>query len=177
MIIIYTGNGKGKTTAAFGLALRAAGWGKNIKIIQFIKKESWPDGARVAIRKYLSSNIDISAEGKGFVGIMGDTKPLLEHKKTAKQALNNAQKAILSKKYDVLVLDEILGALHGKLITKKQINSLFSTHLPIYSSTDLILTGRNAPKWLIAMADLVTEMKEIKHPFNLGIYAKKGIDF
>lgn len=178
MLIIYTGNGKGKTTASFGLALRAAGYGKKVAILQFVKQESWPEGARVALRsahgKHLG--ITIKALGSGFVGIMGDQKPLAEHRKSAALALNESLKIILSKKYDLIVLDELLGALHGKLISKKGVIKILDTVYHI-QNTDFVLTGRHAPKWLIDKADLVTEMREIKHPFQKGIQAKRGIDF
>lgn len=191
MLIIYTGNGKGKTTASLGLALRASGYGKKVCILQFIKQESWPEGARIAIRKNLP-NITIKALGTGFVGIMGDTKPKEVHLKSASGAVKEAVGAISSGKYDLIVLDELLGALKGKLITKKDVQSILEavSRLPStdYSKTkkavdssqstvDLVLTGRHAPKWLIDKADLVTEMKEIKHPFQKGIQAKRGIDF
>lgn len=170
MLIIYTGNGKGKTTAAFGLALRASGYGKNILILQFVKEEAWPEGARVTIRKNLK-NIKIKALGSGWVGIMGDKRPLSFHQKSAKKAIIEALKAIKSKKYDIIILDEILGSLHGKLITKSDVLKMINT------KTDLVLTGRNAPAWLIKKADLVTEMKEIKHPFQKGLQARHAIDY
>jgi cob(I)alamin adenosyltransferase len=174
MLIIYTGSGKGKTTASFGMALRASGYGKNVLILQFVKEESWPEGARIAIRKNLST-VEIRALGSGWIGIMGDKKPLSNHKKSAQNAVKEAIKAIKSKKYDLIILDELLGTLHGKLITKKEVRSLLNTSYAIRNSPpDLVFTGRNAPKWLVDKADLVTEMKEIKHPFQKGIQAKKG---
>lgn len=107
---------------------------------------------------------------------MGDKKPLAFHQKSAKKALQETQKAISSKKYDIIILDEILGSLHGKLISKKEFLKILNT-LYLIPNTDLVLTGRNAPGWLIKKADLVTEMKEIKHPFARGIQAKKSIDY
>lgn len=170
MLIIYTGNGKGKTTAALGMALRASGYNKRVCILQFVKEEAWPEGARVAIRKNLK-NITIKALGSGWVGIMGDKKPLAFHKQAAKKAVAETLKALQSKKYDLVILDELLGSLHGKLITKTDVLKIVTT------KTDLVLTGRNAPAWLIKKADLVTEMQEIKHPFERGIQAKQGIDY
>ena len=175
MLIIYTGNGKGKTTASFGLALRASGYGKKVLILQFVKEESWPEGARVAIRKNLP-NIEIKALGSGWVGIMGDKKPLSQHKKSAQNAVSEAIKAIKSKKYDLIILDELLGTLHGKLISKTDVQKILLSAIR-YPLSALVLTGRNAPKWLIDKADLVTEMLEVKHPFQKGLQAKKGIDF
>lgn len=178
MLIIYTGNGKGKTTAALGMALRAAGYGKKVCILQFVKQESWAEGARLSIRKYLSDYITIKAFGSGFVGIMGDTKDISEHKKSAKSAVREAVKVISSGEYALVILDEILGSLHGGLILKKDVVEILDTLYEIRNTApDLVFTGRNAPKWLIDKADLVTEMREIKHPFTSGIRAKKGIDF
>jgi cob(I)alamin adenosyltransferase len=175
MLIIYTGNGKGKTTAALGLALRAVGYNKKICILQFVKEESWPEGARKAIRTTdLKKNITIKALGSGFVGILGDTKPKEVHQNNATKAIQIALEAITSGGYDIVILDELLGALHGQLISKKDVEEILTAGSKV---SDLVLTGRNAPQWLIKQADLVTEMKEIKHPFQKGIQAKKGIDF
>ncbi len=186
MLIIYTGNGKGKTTASFGLALRASGYGLKVCILQFVKQKSWPEGARKAIREHLP-NIEIQALGSGWVGIMGDKKPLSEHKHSAQKAVQMAIDKINSGKYNVIILDELLGTLHGKLISKKDVENILlatSTQFTRRShgesgqpAPDLVLTGRHAPAWLIKKADLVTEMKEIKHPFQQGIQAKRGIDF
>lgn len=159
------------------MALRAAGYNKKILILQFVKQESWPEGARVAIRKHLK-NITIKALGSGFVGIMGDQKPIAEHQQSAANALKEAVKAIKSKKYDLIILDELLGTLHGNLIDDEDVQKMLNTLSTIRNTPpDLVLTGRNAPKWLIDQADLVTEMREVKHPFQKGIEAKKGIDF
>lgn len=177
MLIIYTGSGKGKTTAAFGLALRASGYDKKILILQFVKEEAWPEGARVAIRKNLK-NITIKALGTGWVGIMGDKKPLSFHQKSAQKAIGDAIKAIKSKKYDLVILDELLGSLHGKLISRTDVIKILNSAVDGSQWTvDLVFTGRNAPNWLIKKAALVTEMKEIKHPFKKGLQAKKAIDY
>lgn len=175
MLIIYAGNGKGKTTAAFGLALRSIGWGKRVGIFQFVKSKTWPEGARRAIESSFSfrKNITTRTLGAGFVGIIGDRKPFSVHKKAAKKALK---------------IDEILGALTGGLITAADIKSIVRAHQSPSKGVvfrkalrgqeiDLVFTGRNAPAWLIKKADLVTEMKEVKHPFQRGIQAKQGIDF
>lgn len=175
MLILYTGNGKGKTTAALGMALRASGYDKKVCLLQFVKEESWPEGARLAIRKNLP-NIEIRALGSGWVGIMGDKKPLKVHKQAAKKAVSEATKAIKSKKYDLIILDELLGSLHGKLITRSDVLKILNEKYKT-KNVDLVLTGRNAPSWLIKQADLVTEMREIKHPFQKGFQAKRGIDY
>ncbi|MFH1699964.1 MAG: cob(I)yrinic acid a,c-diamide adenosyltransferase [Candidatus Zixiibacteriota bacterium] len=171
-IIVYTGNGKGKTTAALGLCVRAVGHGNKIGIIQFIKSD-WEYGELKGL-KQLSPAIDIQTLGAGCIGIMGDEKPLEEHKKAANKALNAAIKVVQSEKYNILILDEINVAINLGLITTDQVME-FLKNKPAH--LNIVLTGRNAPAELIEAADLVTEMKEIKHPFQKGIPARKGIDF
>lgn len=173
LLIVYTGNGKGKTTAALGMALRASGYGWKVAVLQFVKEESWPSGERNAIRKHLP-NVHIEALGEGFVGIMGDKKPRDVHRKKAQHALKKVRDVLGGGTYKLVILDELLGALRGRLVTRKEVESILHQKP---ASTHLVLTGRNAPKWLINRADLVTEMKEIKHPFSTGRQATKGIDF
>ncbi|MFH1566317.1 MAG: cob(I)yrinic acid a,c-diamide adenosyltransferase [bacterium] len=174
MLAIITGEGKGKTTSAFGTALRAVGWGKKVLIIQFIKSKEFPTGEKKAIEKFLSDNITIKTLGLGFVGIMGDTKDLDKHRKKAKEALKKTEKLITLNHYDLIILDEILGAIKGHLLTTKKILKLIEL---IDKNTDVILTGRLAPKSLVDKADLVSEIKKVKHPYDKGILAKKGFDF
>jgi len=170
LVIVYTGNGKGKTTAALGLTLRASGYNKKILIVQFIK--SWFTGEKKSIEKL--PNVDFYQMGKGFVKILGDKKPIEDHKRSAQNALKFAQEKIRSSKYDVLILDEINVAIREKLIPISKVINLIKNKP---KELDLVLTGRNAHKKIIELADLVTEMKEIKHPFQKGIKAKVGIDF
>lgn len=178
MVIVYTGNGKGKTTAALGLILRASGYNKKILLVQFIKNTF--SGELKSLK--LLKNLKIIRGGKGFVGILGDKLPLEEHKKSASETLGKLNKEIKSGKWDLIVADEILGALCGKLIKLQDVlkslknkQSLSLRDKP--DSLDIVLTGRKVPKEIINLADLVTEMKEIKHPFKKGIFGKKGIDF
>lgn len=171
LVIIYAGKGKGKTTAALGLVLRAVGYKRKCFIIQFGKK--WFTGELEAVKK-LSPYVKFIQGGKGFVKILGDKLPFLEHKKAARDTFKILNREVLSDKWDVVVADEIIGALAGKLISITKILQLLK-HKPY--RLDLILTGRHAPEKLIKSADLVTEMKEIAHPFKKGILAKKGIDF
>ena len=173
LLIVYTGNGKGKTTAALGMALRASGYGWKVAVLQFVKEESWLSGEREAIRKSLP-NIHIEALGSGFVGIMGDKKPRDVHRKKAQDALKKVRNVLGDETYQLIILDELLGALRGRLVTRKDVESILSQKP---EPTHVVLTGRHAPKWLVARADLVTEMKEIKHPFQKGKQATKGIDF
>ncbi|MFA5099172.1 MAG: cob(I)yrinic acid a,c-diamide adenosyltransferase [Candidatus Paceibacterota bacterium] len=174
MIIVFTGNGKGKTTAAIGQAVRALGRGKRVLVIQFIK--NLETGEHLFFKKIpaaLKSKIKIIPAGKGFVKILGDKLPFSEHKKAAQNALRLAKKEILSGKWGLVILDEINVATSIKLIKEKDVlNVLPRKALPV-----VILTGRGAPKSFIKKADLVTEMKEIKHPFNKGAKAQVGVEF
>lgn len=171
LIIVYTGDGKGKTTAALGLALRTVGWGGKVLVLQFIKQ--WKTGEHKAIEKFLP-DIKIIPAGEGFVGIMGDRKKKEIHTASAKKALEYAKKEIMSKKWQTVILDEINGAIAGGLVSLKDVLTLI-TSKP--EEVTLVLTGREAKPEIIKQADLVTEMKKLKHPFDSGILAKKGIDF
>lgn len=172
LIIVYTGDGKGKTTAALGTVLRALGYDWKVLIIQFIKG-SWTYGEMKGLKR-LEPDVELKILGKGFVGIIDDTKPVEEHQAAAEVALRTAIEDVASDKYDLIILDEINVALSLGLIDLAQVKKLL-TDRP--KRLHLILTGRNAPQELIDMADLVTEMKEIKHPYQKGILAQKGVDF
>lgn len=172
LVIVYTGNGKGKTTAALGMALRAAGHGKKILIVQFIK--NFQNYGELKFVKKYHCGIEIKTMGKGYVQIKGDKFPFEEHVKAAQQALQFAKDKILSKEYDIIVLDEINIALDKKLLTLEEVVKLIQQKLP---DLHLVLTGRNAPKKLIQLANLVSEVKEIKHPYKKGILAQKGIEY
>lgn len=174
MLIILTGNGKGKTTAALGTALRAAGWGKKILIVQFIKSKGFSTGEARAIKKYLKDVIKIETLGLGFVGILNDKKTLKEHRTRALKALKKTNKLISSNQYNLIILDEIIGCIAGKLLTTKEIIDFIN---PMRKKTNIILTGRSVPKELIKMADLVSEIKNIKHPFDKGTQAVRGLDY
>jgi len=172
VVIVHTGDGKGKTTAALGMALRAAGHGKKVLIVQFIK-DFQNYGELKFVKKY-HCGIEIKSMGKGYVKIKGDKFPFEEHVKAAKQAFRFAQDKILSKEYDIVVLDEINIALDKKLLTLDEVVKLIQQKPP---DLHIVLTGRNAPKKLIQLADLVSEVKEIKHPYKKGILAQKGIEY
>ena len=172
LVIVYTGNGKGKTTAALGMALRAAGYNHKICIIQFIKG-SWPYGEMESIKR-LEPELELVIAGKGFVGIIDDTSPKEEHQKIAKEAINISKEKIQSGKYNIVILDEVNYAIDLGLIDLNDVLSLIKSKP---EDLNLVLTGNHAKKEIIDIADLVTEMKEIKHPFKSGIKAKKGIDF
>lgn len=175
MLIVFTGNGKGKTTAALGQAMRALGQGKRVLTLQFIKSGQI-SGEHKFLKKFNipQSKFQMIPAGKGFVKILGDKLPFSIHQKAAQQALQLAKKAIKSKKWDLIILDEINVAVNLKLIKAAEVLKILGR---MTADKVAILTGRNAPKIFIQKADLVTEMKEIKHPFQKGKKAKKGIEF
>lgn len=172
LTIVYTGKGKGKTTAALGIALRAAGYKKKICMIQFIKG-SWHYGEMDSSKK-LEPEFEIIAVGKGFVGIIDDKSSKEDHKKIAKEAVRISNEKIHSGNYDIIILDEINYAVKLELISVDDVLNLIKSKPP---EMDLVLTGNYAKDEIIEVSDLVTEMREIKHPFQRGIKAKKGIDF
>jgi len=172
LTIVYTGKGKGKTTAALGIALRAVGYGKKICMIQFIKG-SWHYG-EMDSSKRLEPEFEMVAVGKGFVGIIDDKTPKVEHEKIAKEAIKISIEKIQSGKYDIVILDEVNYAINLNLVKIEDVLNLIKSKPP---GIDLVLTGNYAKDEIIELADLVTEMKEIKHPFQRGVKAKKGIDF
>ena len=172
LVIVYTGNGKGKTTAALGLCIRAVGYDEKVCIVQFIKG-SWKYGELDGIKR-LAPNVELYQKGLGFVGIIDDKLDRSEHIKAAGEALEFAQKMILSGRYDIVILDEINVAVGLELLDVKDVINLIDCKPELL---DLVLTGRNAKQEIIDRADLVTEMKEIKHPYRLGVKAKEGIDY
>ena len=176
LVVVYTGNGKGKTSAALGNVFRALGHGWKVLVIQFFKGD-WPIVFGEIESAKAHANLEILQLGKGFVKIMGDKKPFQEHKLAAAEAVAFAKEKIYSGKYDLVVLDEINYAvdyLDVRLVDLKDVLEMIDRK-PAH--THLILTGRDAKPEVIEKADLVTEMKEIKHPFQKGIQAQKGIDF
>ena len=172
LVIVYTGNGKGKTTAALGLAMRAVGYEHKVCMLQFIKG-SWHYGEMDSSKK-LEPNFELIAIGKVFVGILDDNSPREEHEKYAAEALRICREKINSGNYNVVILDEVNYAINLGLIDVQEIIKLIKEKP---SNLDLVLTGRDVKEEIVELADLVTEMKEIKHPFKSGIKAKKGIDF
>lgn len=177
LTIVYTGDGKGKTSAALGAAMRALGQGWKVLMIQFFKGD-WPVVyGELEMAKRLYPQFEVLQLGKGFVKIMGDKKPFKEHLEAAQAALELTRQRMLSGQYDLIILDEInyaLGHMDFKLIELEGVLQLLKDKPP---QVHLILTGRNAPSEIIEAADLVTEMKEIKHPMKRGIPAQQGIDF
>lgn len=172
LVIVYTGKGKGKTTAALGIALRAVGHNYKICMIQFIKG-SWHYGEMTSSKR-LEPEFELIAIGKGFVGIIDDNTPIEKHKKIAAEALRLSREKIRSENYDIVILDEINYAVNLGLVKLEDVLDIIKIKPP---HVNLVLTGNYARDEIIDVADLVTEMKEIKHPFKSGVKAKKGIDF
>jgi cob(I)alamin adenosyltransferase len=170
LVQVFTGNGKGKTTAALGTVLRAVGHKLKISIVFFIKGHS-SQGEFITLRTL--PNVKVT--NFGLHHLFGDKKNIdPKEKAQAEAALAAARKDITSGKYDLVVLDEINYACYFGLIKPDDVIQLIKDKPP---QVELILTGRYAPKQIIAMADLVTEMKKIKHPFDQGIAARKGIEY
>lgn len=173
MLVLNTGNGKGKTTAALGSALRAVGEGKKVLMVQFIKGP-WKSGEDTSCER-LSPEFKLVKMGKGFVGILGDSLPRSVHEEAAHEALEYARREAETGAWDMLILDEVHNALHLNLIHLADVVSFLGAaeeKVPF-----LILTGRDAPQELIDRADIVTEMKEVKHIYNEGVKAKRGLEF
>jgi len=169
LVQVYTGDGKGKTTAAFGLAIRAAGRGLKVYVIQFIKG-GFDYGELYIVNKI--PNITLKAFGRGqFVTQLPPPKKDVQ---LAEEAFQLAKKIVEGGEYDIVILDEINVALSLRLISLEQVLDLIRNK-PAH--VELVLTGRYAPKEVIETADLVTEMKEIKHPFQKGVAPRKGIEY
>jgi len=175
LVQVYTGDGKGKTTAAFGLALRAAGQGNKVLIYQFLKPPSLDIGERFALKL---GGIRIRLEALDMPWDMArslnDKKAVREMQAAIKDALARLAETAAKRFYDVLILDEIVYCLSKGLAKFEDIKSLIEKR---DSCVEIVLTGRGASAELIALADLVTEMKNIKHPFDKGITARRGIEF
>jgi len=176
MIHIYTGDGKGKTTSALGVALRFLGWKKRVCILQFLKSKCLEPGELISLKR-LGKKIKI-VRFKDQVHpmfIKGKTpKSYFRLKKSIKKGLNFAKRILLSKEFDLLILDEIINCMKEGFIEEREILDLLEIPSP---QVELILTGRGATKNLIKRADYVTLMKDIRHPFKKGILARKGIEF
>ncbi len=169
LVQVYTGNGKGKTSAAFGLALRAVGRGLKVYIIQFIKG-GFDYGELYVIDKL--PNLELKAFGRGK--FVTQKPPVKEDIKLAEEAFQLAKTVVESGEYDIVILDEICVAVGLKLISLENVLELMKNKP---KHVELILTGRYTPREIIEAADLVTEMKEVKHPFNKGWEARKGIEY
>lgn len=171
-MLVYTGDGKGKTTAALGTVLRAVGHGHRCLVIQFVKG-SWLTGEMRSIKR-LEPEVEFRRMGKGFVGIVDDSLPPEKHEKAAQAAVDFARERLASGQYRLVVLDEIFVAVSLGLIRTQDVLALLDLRP---ADTNLILTGRNAPPEVIERADTVTEMRAVKHAFDKGIAAQRGVDY
>jgi len=169
MVQIFTGNGKGKTSAALGTVLRALGHGLRVYIVFFMKGE-YPYGERNTLSRL--PNVDVVSFGFRHFTDPANIKP--EEIEQAKLALSAAREAMLSGNYDLVVLDEVNVAVHFKLIEPDEVARLIGDKP---RNVELILTGRYADAGLIELADLVTEMVKLKHPYDKGVPARKGIEY
>lgn len=170
LVQIYTGEGKGKTTAALGLAIRAVGHGFRVYIIQFMKGR----GGYGELEGLKRLQPECQIEHFGAQGWVHKGENIEEHVQEARKAFMRAQEIIISGEWDIVILDEILNALWFDLIPESEVLRLLSKKPP---HVELVLTGRNASQALIESADLVSEMVQRKHPFELGIMARLGIEY
>ncbi len=169
--ILYTGEGKGKTTAALGLVLRAAGYKRKVLIVQFGK--TWFTGELEGVKK-LKPYVKMVQGGLGFVKILDDTYKLEDHIKIAHKTFDSLYKEVISNKWDVVIADEIVGAVAGGLLEQAKVEKLIKDKP---QKLDLVLTGHHAKKSLINKVDLATEMVSLKHPYQKGFLAKPGVDY
>jgi cob(I)alamin adenosyltransferase len=169
LVIVNTGNGKGKSTSAFGMLLRSWGRGFSICVVQFIKAKTGQWGEIKAARKL---GIDWFATGDGFTWTSRDMDETIAR---AVHGWEIAREKIASRNYDLIILDEFTYALHFGWLDTVQVIEWLKANRP--EDMHLVITGRDAPAALIEYADLVTEMVEVKHPFQKGIQAQPGIEF
>jgi cob(I)alamin adenosyltransferase len=172
MLIVITGNGKGKTTSALGQALRVIGDGGKAIMYEFIKGPM-KSGEDESVKR-LYPEFQIIKGGLGFVGIKCDTHSKSEHIKKAEETWTESKKAIESRKYDLVVLDELNVALDLKLLKLAPVVSFLKKNKV---RVNIMVTGRYADKKIIELGDIVSEIKDIKHPFHKGAGAKKGIEY
>ncbi|MBI3956502.1 MAG: cob(I)yrinic acid a,c-diamide adenosyltransferase [Candidatus Kerfeldbacteria bacterium] len=172
LTILYIGDGKGKTTAAMGLALRAHGAGLRVAVLQLMKSPTWQSYERTALAKL---GIRVRVLGSGFVGILDDRHPVSWHRRSAKTALAKVRAAVGSGRYDVVIADEAVTAVEEGLLGVRDILGLIRAKP---ARVHLVLTGHTHYPSIIRACDLVTDMRMIKHPYkDQGLLAQRGIDF
>ncbi len=169
IVLVNTGDGKGKSSSAFGVTFRAAGWGMQVLVVQFIKGQ-WKTGEQKAAARF--DNIEWHALGDGFTW---DTKNPEQDRRTSREIWAFCQEKIRSQKYDLVVLDEINYCCGYGWIGGDEIADFIRREKPAWMH--LILTGRDAPPEMIEVADTVTEMRKLKHAFDGGIKAEQGMEF
>ena len=172
LVVVITGHGKGKTTTALGIAVRACGHDMKVSIVQFMKGDLYA-GEWDGVKK-MNCRIDLIATGKGFCGIQGNPYPYEEHRENAQEAIQIIHKKMESDPPDILILDEINNALHLKLVDLDQVLKIIERKP---SPMHLVLTGRNAHPQVIELADTVSEITEVKHAYRKGIEPQPGIDY
>jgi len=172
LVVVITGNGKGKTTSALGIALRATGYQMKVCIIQFMKGDLY-SGEWDSVKR-LDGLVELISTGKGFCCIEGSQVPYSEHRQSAQEAVALVMEKMDSNQFDILILDEINNALKLKLIDLDQVMEILRKR-PL--AMHLILTGRSAHPDVVHMADTVSEVMEIKHAFRKGIEPQPGIDY
>ena len=180
-VLLYTGEGKGKTTAAFGVVLRAVGRGWKVSMIQFTKMGEWPKGeplGEIAGAARLAPNFEVISTGIGFVNIFGDPFTFEEHREAAQNGLELARQKMQGGQFELVILDEILGAVDQGQLDFEQLLDLIRTKP---HALNLLLTGHDANRrfldQLLPEVDLATEMVKLKHPFDEGHQARKGLDY
>ncbi|MBN1946031.1 MAG: cob(I)yrinic acid a,c-diamide adenosyltransferase [Bradymonadales bacterium] len=169
LVEVYTGDGKGKTTAALGLALRAAGQGLTVHVVQFMK--GWPHYGELAALPYIPR---VTLRQFGRAELVHPQHPEAEDFEQARLGMEHARRTILAGEADVVILDEVTVAVEYGLVPLDDLLGLLEVRPP---TMELVVTGRGAPAALIERADLVTEMREIKHPFQQGMLGRKGIEY
>jgi len=169
LVIVNTGDGKGKTTAALGMVLRALGHGMRVLVVQFIKSSS-NTGELASLN--VMDGVVVQVAGLGF---LNDPEiGMEEHREAARKALEAVKEGLASEEYDMVVADEVLLAVKENLLTEGDVTDLIATRPePVH----LVLTGRGCPDTIIDAADTVTEMKEIKHAYAEGVKAQKGVEY
>jgi len=172
LIVVITGHGKGKTTSALGMAVRACGHDMKVCIIQFMKGDIYA-GEWDGVKK-MNCKVELIPTGKGFCGIMGNPYPFHEHRESAQKAVDLVHQKMSSGDWDILVLDEINNALHLKLVDLDQVLEMLRKKPPLMH---VVLTGRDAPPPVIDLADTVSEITDVKHAYRKGIEPQPGIDY
>ncbi len=173
LVHIYTGDGKGKTTASIGLAIRAAGQGMKVLFIQFFKEDSVPSGEKDIFRNKID-NIELVRSNCRHPFFTGDDTDAEEVRRLTREVFESAREKAMSGSVDLLVLDEMMGVLNGGWVETGKFLDFLKERPP---HLEVVITGRNAPVEVVKAADYVTEMLMIKHPFDEGIPARKGIEF
>jgi cob(I)alamin adenosyltransferase len=171
-VVVITGNGKGKTTTALGIVVRACGHNLRTSIIQFMKGDMY-SGEWDGIKK-MNCQVELISTGKGFCGIQGNPYPYREHRENAQEAIRLARQKLESGQFDILILDEVNNALSLHLVDLEQVLEVIRQKP---AAMHLVLTGRDAHPQVIELADTVSEINEIKHAYRKGIEPQPGIDY